>query len=87
MANHDRDVRAVLDRLRKEELVASVRKTDFFVRSVEFCGHVLENGTPRPRQGKCWRLSVGTNRIMFGSSGGSSGSPTIIRAMSKTTPR
>ena len=38
------------------------------------------------RQGKSWRLSVGTNRIMFGSSGGSWGSPTIIRAMSKTTP-
>ena len=43
LANHDRDVRAVLDRLRKEELVASVSKTDFFVRSVEFCGHVSEN--------------------------------------------
>ena len=52
LANHDRDVRAVLDRLRKEELVASVSKTDFFVRSVEFCGHVLENGTRRPAPGK-----------------------------------
>ena len=48
LANHDRDVRAVLDRLREEELVASVSKTDFFVRSGEFCGHVLENGTRRP---------------------------------------
>ena len=51
-ANHDRDVRAVLDRLPKEELVASVSKTDFFVRSVEFCGQVLENGTRRPAPGK-----------------------------------
>ena len=51
LANHDRDVRAVLDRLRKEELVASVSKTNFFVRSVEFCGHVLENGTRRPAPG------------------------------------
>ena len=42
----------MLDRLRKEELVASVSKTDFFVRSVEFCGHVLENGTCRPAPGK-----------------------------------
>ena len=25
-----------------------VSKTDFFVRSVQFCGHVLENGTPQP---------------------------------------
>ena len=31
----------VLDWLRKEELVASVSGTDFFVRCVEFCGHVL----------------------------------------------
>ena len=56
MANHDRDVRAVLDRLRKEELVASVSKTDFFVRLVEFCGHVLENGTHRPTPGKMLAL-------------------------------
>ena len=82
LANYDREVRAVLERLRKEELVASDSKGHFFVRSVVFCGHVMENG----RQGKCWRLNVGTNRIMFGSSGGSWGSPTIIRAMSKTTP-
>ena len=59
LANHDRDVRAVLDGLRKEELVASVSKTDFFVRLVEFCGHVLGNGTRRPAPGKmlapdCW---------------------------------
>ena len=56
LANHDRDVRAVLDRLRKEELVASVSKTDFFVRWVEFCGHVLENGTRRPAPGKMLAL-------------------------------
>ena len=59
LANHNCDVRAVLDRLRKGELVASISKTDFFVRSVEFCGHVLENGTCRPVPGKmlaleCW---------------------------------
>ena len=52
LAKHDRDVRAVLDRLQKEELVASVRKTDFFVRSVEFFGHVLQNATRRPAPGK-----------------------------------
>ena len=52
LANHVRNVRAVLDRLRKEELVASVSKTDFLVSSVEFCGHVLGNGTGRPEPGK-----------------------------------
>ena len=56
MANHDRDVRALLDRLQKEDLVASVSKTDFLVRSVEFCGHVLENGTRRPAPGKMLAL-------------------------------
>ena len=56
LANHDRDVRAVLDRLQKEELVASVSKTDFFVRSVEFCGNVSENGTRRPAPGKMLAL-------------------------------
>ena len=47
---------AVLDRLRKEEWVSSVSKTDFFVGLVEFCGHVLENGTRRPAPGKMLAL-------------------------------
>ena len=38
------------------------------------------------RQGKCWRWNVRKSRILFGSSWGSWGSQTIIRAMSKTTP-
>ena len=58
LANHNRDVRAVLDRLRKEELVASVSVTDFFVPSVEFCGHVLENGTRRLEPGKMLALEL-----------------------------
>ena len=56
LANHDRDVRAVLDRLRKEEVVASVSKTDFFFCSVEICGHVLENGTRQPAPGRMLAL-------------------------------
>ena len=56
LAKQERDVRAMLDRLRKEELVASVSKTDFFVRSVEFCGQVLQNGTRRPAPGKMLAL-------------------------------
>ena len=40
LANHNRHVRAVLDRQGREELGASVSKTDFLVRSVEFCGHL-----------------------------------------------
>ena len=56
LGNHDRDVRAVLDRLRKEECVASVSKTDFFVRSVGFCGDVLENCTRLLAPGKMLAL-------------------------------
>ena len=56
LANHDRDVRVLLDRLGKKELVASMSRTDFFVRSVEFRRHVLENGTRRPAPGKMLAL-------------------------------
>ena len=56
LANHDRDVRAVFGRLRTEDLVASVSNTDFFVRSVDFCGHVLENGTRLLAPGKMLAL-------------------------------
>ena len=56
LAKQNRDVRAVLDRLQKEELVASVSKTNFFVHSVEFCGHVSENGTRKPASGKMLAL-------------------------------
>ena len=56
LANHDRDVRAVLDRLRREKFVASVSKTNLFVRSVEFWCHLLENGTRWPAPGKIFAL-------------------------------
>ena len=56
LPDHDRDVLAVLDGLGRGELVASVSRTDFFIRSVEFCGHVLENGTRQPAAGKMFGL-------------------------------
>ena len=57
LANHDRDR---LDRLRKQELVASVSETDLLVRSVEFCGHVIENGTRWPAPRKMLALELWT---------------------------
>ena len=86
LPNHDGDVGAVLDRLRRDKLVALVSKTDFVVGSVQFCGHVLENVTGQPAPGKICHLSVGQTRIIFVSSGGSWGSPTFFPGMSKTTP-
>ena len=82
LANNDLDMCAVLDRLRRGGLVASGSTTDVFVRSVEFCGHVLEYGTRRPAPGKMLALE----RWMLVTSGGFLGSPTIIRSMSRTTP-
>ena len=60
LANHDGDVRAVWDSLRREEFVPSVSKADFFVRLVKFCGHVLENGTRRPAPGEMLALDLWT---------------------------
>ena len=59
LASHDCDARAALDRLRKEELVASFTKNVFFVRLIEFSGHVSENGTCQPARGKILALELG----------------------------
>ena len=44
---HNRDLRKVLELLEKESLVADISKCKFFVREVEFCGHILGNGNRR----------------------------------------
>ena len=49
---HDRDLRRVLQLLREEKLVADIGKCKFFVPEVEFCGHILRNGSRRPAPGK-----------------------------------
>ena len=48
----DRDVRKVMDLLKKEQLFADPDKCQFFVREVNFCGHLLGGGTRRPAPGK-----------------------------------
>jgi hypothetical protein len=52
MVTHDRDLRRVLEVLKAESLVADPKKCKFFVKEVEFCGHVLGGGTRRPAPGK-----------------------------------
>jgi hypothetical protein len=52
MVTHDRDLRKVLEGLKADSLVADPKKCRFFVREVEFCGHVLEGGTRRQAPGK-----------------------------------
>ena len=51
-AAHDKDLRRVLQLLKDEQLVADIGKCKFFVPEVEFCGHILRNGTRRPAPGK-----------------------------------
>ena len=49
---HERDLRRVLELLKNEKLVADPKKCKFFVKEVEFCGHILGDGTRRPAPGK-----------------------------------
>ena len=47
---HDRDVRRVLELLRRDEFI--VGKWKLFVKEVEFCGHILGGGVRKPAPGK-----------------------------------
>ena len=46
LAAHDRDVRKVLELLKREEFI--VGKWKLFVKEVEFCGHILGGGFANP---------------------------------------
>ena len=52
MENHERDLRALLQVLRMEELVVDPKKANLFMREVEFCGHILREGRRSPAPGK-----------------------------------
>ena len=52
VAQHEVDVRRVLDKLAEHLLVADFKKSVLFSTAVEFCGHVLEDGQRRPCAGK-----------------------------------
>ena len=86
LANHDHHVRAKLNRLLREKLVVSVSKTEFFVRSVEFCGHVLENGTRRPAARKLFALERWTKLDGVRELRGILGLANYYSEMSKTKP-
>lgn len=48
---HERDVRRVLELLRKNQLMADLKKCFFFVPEVEFCGHIMGCGKRHPAPG------------------------------------
>ena len=52
LANHEKEVRAVLETLKKYELVADWDKARLFMREVEFFGHILREGRRGPAPGK-----------------------------------
>ena len=52
IAAHDRDLRRVLEVLKKEQLIADISKCHFFVPEVNFCGHILRDGKRRPAPGR-----------------------------------
>jgi hypothetical protein len=52
MANHEKDLRAVLNVLRENKLVVDPKKANVIMREVEFCGYVLREGRRSPAPGK-----------------------------------
>ena len=52
LANHEADIRGVLETLRENCLVADWEKARLFMREVEFCGHILREGRRGPAPGK-----------------------------------
>ena len=52
LANHDKNIREVMDRLAKYQMFANAKKAHLFVREVEFCGHILREGKRSPAPGK-----------------------------------
>ena len=50
--NHIIDLRKVLDRLREQKMLVNPAKAHFFMREVEFCGHILKEGRRQPAPGK-----------------------------------
>ena len=52
MAQHEVDLRRVMEVLKKHSLVVDMNKCRLFVPEVEFCGHILGGGMRRPAPGK-----------------------------------
>ena len=52
MENQERDLRALLQVLKKEELVVDPKKANLFLREFEVCGHILSEGRRSPAPGK-----------------------------------
>jgi len=58
LQRHYEDVRRLLSVLTEIHLVCNPRKSRFFMREVEFCGHILSEGKRRPATGKLLALQL-----------------------------
>jgi hypothetical protein len=52
LANDERDLRAVMERLKEHDLHVSPKKAQLFLEKVEFCRDVMRDGQRRPLPGK-----------------------------------
>ena len=52
VANHEKDLEAVLDKFAQDRMVVNGDKVHMFVENVEFCGHVLTQGKRSPASNK-----------------------------------
>ena len=52
LAQHDKDLRRVLELLKENKLIVDITKCRLFVTEVGFCGHIIGGGVRRPAPGK-----------------------------------
>ena len=52
MENHEKDLRRLLEVLTEAKLVVDPKKANMFMKEVEFCGHILREGSRTPSPGK-----------------------------------
>ena len=56
VANHEKNLRAVLKTLAENDILVSPKKAQLFMKQVEFCGHVLTENRRFPAPGKLLAL-------------------------------
>ena len=73
LAQHNVDIRRVLDLFLKEGLIADIHKCKFFLPEVEWCGQIVGRGVRRPAPGRLmaiekWEVpqSISELRAFFG---------------------
>jgi hypothetical protein len=83
---HDRDVRKVLNALKKWDLIADIKKCKFFLPEVEFCSHILGGGVRRPGPGTLCAIENGKSPKQFLICVRTWDSPTIMPFILRITP-